>query len=160
MKEEKRGKLQTTIGRVKKTFNGPFNPFKALSHIYHYFVCLGHGNIISVVGYGDLFRDHIVTSTWHVQRDLGILREGMEPVLPQKSSPASHDLQTHSGAIIRYHFVEDDSDAQVLMESLCKESSIITLCSEYKEPVLRNILKKHAATKGIYDYSKNNVDKE
>lgn len=148
------GELFNIIGRIKKHYKDePYNPFKAMDYVFEVGICHGHGHTVTMVGHHDLFLKETLRAMWHVQRDRGILKEGDKPQLPDRMN----EVTTHTGTIVRFVGLSDNSKNQQRLEEICKESTVTVLCSEYKEPVMRNIIRSSAATRLIYDVSKNNL---
>ncbi len=149
--------LLKKIGRIDKRYTGEkFNPFKALEYIYNFCLTEGSGSTVTVLGYSNLFRDNIVRAMHHVQRDKGILVEGDTPKYPNTLG----EVQTHTGAYIRFINIKDVQDSQNRFTEICKDSSVVALCDSYSEPVLKNIIREQAAVRRIYDFSENNVKKD
>ena len=159
---ERRIRLESTdllkkIGRIDRLYVGEkFNPFKALEYIYNFCLTEGAGSTVTVIGYSNLFRDSIVRAMHHVQRDKGILVEGDTPKYPNSLG----EVQTHTGAYIRFINIKDIQDSQNRFTEICKDSSVVALCDTYNEPVLKNIIREQAAVRRIYDFSENNVKKD
>ena len=149
--------LLKKIGRIDRLYVGEkFNPFRALEYIYNFCLTEGAGSTVTVIGYSNLFRDSIVRAMHHVQRDKGILVEGDTPKYPNSLG----EVQTHTGAYIRFINIKDIQDSQNRFTEICKDSSVVALCDTYNEPVLKNIIREHAAVRRIYDFSENNVKKD
>lgn len=148
--------LLKKIGRIDKRYTGnDFNPFKALEYIYNFCLSEGSGSTVTVLGYSDLFRDNIVRAMHHVQRDKGILVEGDTPKYPNGLG----EVQTHTGAYIRFINIKDIQASQNRFTEICKDSAVVALCDIYNEPVLKNIIREQASVRRIYDFSGNNIKK-
>ena len=142
--------VKSTIGNIKKKFTTEdFNPFTVMEWVYDMGLSGGVGTKVSLVGFSERFKDHLVKSWWHVMLDRGIITNTTPPPIP-----VAGEFKSHTGAIISFIGMEDSESNHTKFRDICETSDIILLCSEYQAPTIRSISRFYNSTKSIYDFSK------
>ena len=146
------GRLTTSIKRLYDTDD--FNPFNAMEFIYSRLLAGGPGSNVAIVGYGDRFQNHIVNAWHHVLYDMKLASRKHPPL------PVDNRFVTHTGATLHWIEMKDLSSSQQALQVVMDQNSIVCLCSEYRHPNLRSLIRFHANTNSLYALSKNNPPKD
>lgn len=148
--------LNKAIGNVRKNYSPEdFNPFRAMEYIYDYCLHTGTGNTILIVGHTPRFEKEIVRAWQHVLSDRNMISPDKLPPLPVHG-----EYDTHTGATLKFVNFPDVSESDQKLFALMQRATVIVLCSPYKSPEIRNVIRACTSTKLIYDVSQNNVKKD
>ena len=151
---EHRGSLSKAIGNVKRVYTQEdFNPFDAMEFVFDKCLMNGAGHVVLITGWSERFENETLRALNHVMFNRKIIG-GDDPVV--QPDPTG-DVVLENGVTLRFKKIEDHWENHVQFKEQCSQANIVVLCNSYASPDMRNILREQAATKLIYDVSKNNV---